>query len=101
MRTLHWVQLDKRRPALLLTRPEALRFLSKVTVAPITSTVRGIAIEVPVDREHGLQHPSVVNFDNVTTLPRELLGARIGMLRLDQEQDVLDALRAAYGIVLT
>ncbi len=52
-------------------------------------------------RELGLDHPSVVNFDNVATVPRELLGARIGMLRLDQEQDVLDALRAAYGIVLS
>lgn len=95
------MELDKRRPALLLTRPEAVCFPSKVTVAPITSTVRGLAIEVAVDREHGLNHPSVVNVDNVTTLPRERLGARIGMLRLDQEQDVLDALRAAYGIVLT
>ncbi len=95
------MELDKRRPALLLTRPEAVRFLSKVTVAPITSTVRGLAVEVAVDRKHGLNHPGVVNLDNVTTLPRERLGARIGMLRLDQERDVLDALRAAYGIVPT
>lgn len=99
MRPLHWVALDKNRPALLLTRPEALRFLNRVTVAPITSTVRGIAVEIPVGREHGLTHASVVNFDNITTVDRQRLGARIGLLGPEQETDVLDALRAAYGLL--
>ena len=37
---------DKKRPALVLTRNSALAYLSTVTVAPVTSTIRGVPSEV-------------------------------------------------------
>ena len=41
---------DKRRPVVVLTRESAIGYLSAVTVAPITSTIRGVPSEVPADR---------------------------------------------------
>lgn len=99
MRALHWVDLDRWRPALLHTRPEALAYLRQVTVAPVVSTVRGIGVEVPVGPEQGLDHDSVVNVDHVTTVDRRYLGQQIGVLTLAQEVDVLRALREAFGLL--
>ena len=39
---------DKRRPVLVLTRPEVIRLLDTVMVAPITSAIRGAPSEVIV-----------------------------------------------------
>jgi mRNA interferase MazF len=37
---------DKLRPVVVLTRESAITYLSAVTVAPITSTIRGVPSEV-------------------------------------------------------
>jgi mRNA interferase MazF len=99
MRPIHWVELDKSRPALVLTRPEVGRFLHRVTVAPVTSTVRGISVEVPVGPEHGLQHDSVINVDNITTVHRDRLGARIGFLADREDEAVLRAIQEAFALL--
>lgn len=54
MRPIHIAQLDKARPVLILTREVVRPHLTNVTVAPITTTVRGLATEVPVDAVNGL-----------------------------------------------
>ena len=59
MRSIATVQLDKRRPALILTGESELRLLTWVTIAPITSTIRGLSGEVRVGRRNGLDHDSV------------------------------------------
>ena len=69
---------DKRRPALLLTRDSSLGVLTSVTVAPITSSRRGLASELPLGPEHGLKHESAANFHNVMTLQRGDVGALVG-----------------------
>ena len=84
MRTIASVQLDKRRPALILTRPSKLHLLTWVTVAPITSTIRGITSEVPVGVRNGLDHDSVVGCDHITTVRRSALGETSGLLLDDQ-----------------
>ena len=61
---------DKQRPVLVLTRNSALEFLNRVTVAPITSTIRGSPTEVVLGVEDGMKHPSAVNLDHVITVPR-------------------------------
>jgi mRNA interferase MazF len=38
----------------VLTRDSALRYLSTVTVAPVTLTIRGVPPEVRLDEEGGL-----------------------------------------------
>lgn len=100
MRTIASVQLDERRPALILARESELTYLSCVTVAPITSTVRGIPSEVPVGVRNGLGHDSVVSCDNVTTVPREAVHSTIGYFFDDQEPDLLRAISDAFELVL-
>ncbi len=98
MRPIHVAQLDKARPVLVLTRELVRPHLSTVTVAPITTTIRGLSTEVHVDGANGLAGPSVVSCDNVTTVPASVLGTQIGVL-LDRQEDALsEAIRAAFDL---
>ncbi len=98
MRTIHIAHLDKARPVLVLTRELVRPHLSTVTVAPITTTIRGLATEVPVDAANGLAGPSVVSCDNINTIPASALGAQIGVLLDRQEPDLSDAIQAAFDL---
>ena len=98
MRTIALVELDKRRPALILTRQSALPFLSWVTIAPITSTIRGLTSEVSVGVRNGLDHDSVVSCDNVTTVRRDALGDTIGLFFDDQEPALARAVSDAFDL---
>ena len=98
MRPIHLARLDKTRPVLVLTRELVRPHLSRVTVAPITSTVRGLSTEVPVGPENGLDHPSVVSCDNVVTVPKTALGRQIGRLLPEQEVVLTAALHAAFDL---
>lgn len=60
MRPIHVAQLDKARLVLVLTRDLVRPHLTTVTVAPITTTIRGLSTEVKVDAANGLSAPSVV-----------------------------------------
>lgn len=69
----------KRRPVLVLTRPEVIGVRELVTVAEITRTVRGHAAEVPIPESvPGLADESVVNCDGLHTLRRSDLSDRAG-----------------------
>jgi mRNA interferase MazF len=98
MRPIHVAQLDKARPVLLLTREVVRPHLATVTVAPITTTIRGLSTEVAVDAANGLVAPSVVSCDNITTIPTSALGAQIGILLDPQETALADAVRAAFDL---
>jgi mRNA interferase MazF len=100
MRTIVSVQLDKRRPALILTRQSKLHLLTWVTVAPITSTIRGITSEVQVGRRNGLDHDSVVSCDNITTVRTSAVGDTIGLLFDDQEPALARAIKDAFELDL-
>jgi mRNA interferase MazF len=98
MRPIHLAQLDETRPVLVLTRELVRPHLSRVTVAPITSTIRGLSTEVSVGPDNGLDHPSVISCDNVVTMPRSALGRQIGRLRPEQEVALTAALHAAFDL---
>jgi mRNA interferase MazF len=98
MRPIHVAQLDKARPVLVLTRELVRPHLRTVTVAPITTTIRGLSTEVPVDVANGLSGPSVVSCDNVTTIPVEALRDQLGVLLDDQEPRLSAAIRAAFEL---
>jgi len=70
-----------------LTREVVRPHLSRVTVAPITSTIRGLSTEVPVGPANGLDHDSVVSCDNIVTVPVRALG-----------RQVTKAIRAAFDL---
>lgn len=100
MRVIASVQLDKRRPALILTRQSKLHLLSWVTVAPITSTVRGITSEVRVGQRNGLDHDSVVSCDNITTVRSDAVHDTIGMFFADQEPELARAISDAFELFI-
>jgi mRNA interferase MazF len=60
VRPIHLVRLDKTRPALILTREVVRPHLARVTVAPITSRIRGLTVELPVGPSNGFDHDSVL-----------------------------------------
>lgn len=98
MRPIHIAQLDKARPVLVLTRELVRPHLTTVTVAPITTTVRGLSTEVPVDAANGLAGRSAVSCDNITTIPVGSLQQQIGVLLDRQEQELSRAVQAAFDL---
>lgn len=73
--------------------------MSTVTVAPITSTVHGIATEVPVGLRNGLDSESAIKCDQIATIPIEQLHEQCGWLLDAQELELHDAVRAAFDLV--
>jgi mRNA interferase MazF len=98
MRPIHLAHLDKPRPVLVLTRPEVRPHLKRITVAPITSTVRGLASEVPVGPANGLDRASVISCDNIVTLPQEHIGRLLGHLLPEQEIVLFRAIADAFDL---
>jgi mRNA interferase MazF len=98
MRPIHVAHLDKSRPVLVLTRQTVRPHLRRVTVAPITTTVRGLSTEVPVGPVNGLDRDSVVNCDNIVTVPVDALGRQLGFLLADQEPALSEAIRTAFDL---
>jgi mRNA interferase MazF len=98
MRPIHIAHLDKARPVLILTRELVRPHLTTVTVAPISTTIRGLSTEVPLDGANGLAGPSVASCDNVTTIPADALGTQIGVLLDAQEPALGEAIRAALDL---
>jgi mRNA interferase MazF len=88
---------DKRRPVVILTRNSASGFLSALTVAPITTTMRGIPTEVFLGREDGLPMDCAVNLDNIQTVPKANLGSLIASLSSDRMTEVQQAISFALG----
>jgi mRNA interferase MazF len=85
---------DKRRPVLVVTRSEAIPILSRLVVAPVTRTVRGIPTEVALGAGEGLPVDCVASFDNMQPVNRRLLTERIGALPATRRGEVCAALGA-------
>lgn len=88
---------DKRRPVLVLSRDPMGQLLHSVICAPITSTIRGLATEVPLGRQAGLAHKSVANFDNTFLLSRRRLVRRLGKATQTVMDEACRALATAVG----
>ena len=84
---------DKRRPVLILTRPSAIAFLTTLTIAPITTTIRGIPTEVILTEADGLFATCAVNMDNLQTVPKAKFGGFITHLKTEH----MRAARKAIG----
>src|SRR5215472_14210033 len=87
---------DKQRPVVVLTRNGAVDYLSAVTVAPITSTVRGVPSEVLLTEKDGMKNPCAINLHNVVTVSKSHLGRRVAMLSAERLGEVC----AAWGFAL-
>ncbi len=81
----------------MLTRGSAIAYLSRVTVAPITSTIRGVPSEVPLGVEDGLRGPCAVNLHNLVTIDQKALGRCVARLSAPRLREVCVAIAFALG----
>jgi mRNA interferase MazF len=88
---------EGRRPALVLTRNEAIPVIRKLTVAYLTRTIREIPTEVRLGQADGLPVECVVNLDNIRQVPRVLLDEPIASLAGERMQEVCRAMAIANG----
>ena len=91
---------DKQRPVVVLTRESAIAYLSAVTVAPITSTIRGVPSEVRLTEADGMKGECAINLHNVVTVSKAHLGRRVAVLSPERLKEVCGALRFALGCSL-
>ena len=84
---------NKRRPVVVLTRDSAIGHLSTVTVAPITSAIRGVPSEVLLGEEDGMKAPCAVNLHNAITVSQKRLGTRVTQLGLRRMGEICAAVR--------
>jgi len=96
-----WAQLPLpvgRRPVVLLSRDEAYAVRNAITVAEVTSTIRGIPVEVELGPEEGLPKKCVVNLDTIVTIRKDLLIERIAILRDEKIEQINSAIKFALSI---
>ena len=88
----------KRRPVLVLTRPEVIDVRVLVTVAEVTTSIRGIAAEVGFDYlRAGLERPSVINCDGIHTITKASLTTYAGSVGEDTMEHICAAVGYALG----
>ena len=93
-----WAEVDEPRPVCLLSRREAYDVRALVIVAPVSTTIRGYAVELRVGKREGLARTSVINCDWLVTLPKARLARRLGTLSPEKLERLDEALRFALGL---
>ena len=97
VRLYHFGSPDKKRPVVVLTRDSAIGYLSSVTVAPVTSTIRDAPSAVILSEEDGMKAPCVVNLHNAITVPQQRLGKRVAHLSAGRMKEICAAVRFSLG----
>ena len=90
-------QPDKRRPVLLLTRPEVIEHLNEIIVVPATRTIRGISTEVVLTPEDGMPVVCALNFDHIALAQRSHFGPVLTILNEQRWPEIQTALLTACG----
>jgi mRNA interferase MazF len=96
-----WADLPRpagRRPVLLLSRDEAYAVRTQVTVAPITTRMRNIPVEVALGPAEGLPRLCVANLDTIVTIPKAALRDYLTVLSQARLTEVDEAIRFALGM---
>lgn len=88
---------DKERPVVVLTRASTLPHMARVTVAPITSAIRGVPSQVVLGAEDGMKQPCAVNLHNLATVEQKRLGRRVAHLGSQRMHEICAALAFAMG----
>ena len=101
IRLYQYAPPDKKRPVVVLTRDSAIAYLSTVTVAPITSTIRGVPSEVVLNEADGMKAPCAANLHNTITISQNRLGRRIAQLNSLRMGEICAALRFSLGCDLS
>lgn len=97
VRVYRFASPDKNRPVVVLTRDSAISYLSTVSVAPITTTIRGVPSEVALGEDDGMKAPCAVNLHNTITVSKDRLGKRVARLSGPRMDEICAALRFSLG----
>jgi mRNA interferase MazF len=89
---------NKKRPVVILTRDSILEYLSEVTVAPVTSTIRNIPSEVLLAERDGMYGECAINCDHLQTVSRSKMGALITTLSKEKLAAIGSAVRLALNL---
>lgn len=87
-------------PVVLLSWDTSEEFRDQITVAPVTSTIRGTDAEVRLSEADGLQHECVANLDAMATIPRGVLIERLCSLPGSRMREIEVAIHLALGLRL-
>jgi mRNA interferase MazF len=96
-----WAELPPpvgRRPVILLSRDAAYLVRTSVTVGTVTRIARNIPVEVPLGPEDGMPQPCVANLDDILTVPKTRLAARITTLTPEKMDAVARAVMFALDL---
>ena len=96
-----WAELPEpagRRPVVLLSRDEAYTVRELVTVAPVTTRVRDLPVEVSLGKPEGLARGCVANLDTITTIPKRCLVERVSLLSAAKLKELDSAIKFALGL---
>ena len=87
-------EMKKTRPCVVVSPDEMNNHMQVVIVAPITSVVRYIPTRVAISasKKNGLITDSYVVLDQIKTVDKSRLAARIGTLTQDEIQEVSNVL---------
>lgn len=88
---------DKKRPVVVLTRETAVSYLATITVAPITTAIRGVPSEVLLTEDDGMKTHCAINLHNLVTVSQNRLGKRVGQLGAPRMAEICAALRFSLG----
>src|SRR5947209_7165141 len=96
-----WVDFPpptRRRPAVLMSRAEAYRIRTAITVAPLTRTTRGIPVEVNLGPEDGIPRGSVANADSLATVSMTDVVGYISTLSRAKIEEIERAIKFALDL---
>lgn len=85
------------RPVLVLTRDPVAGRIGSVVVAALTRRHRGLVSELELSEADGVPTASVVNFDNIHTIPRDTFRRRVATLSPARMAEACRTLQAATG----
>ena len=97
IRLFRFPEPDKQRPVLVLNRDSIIDCLSRITIAPVTSTIRGVASEVVLGPDDGMKDACAVNLHNIVTVPKAGLGRLVVSLDARKMDQVCSAIAFALG----
>ena len=89
-----------RRMVVLLSWDAGTGIRDRVTVAPITTQIRGLDAEVSLDQNDGMARPCVANCDTLATVFYSTLEQRVTSLSDEKVRQLERAIHEALGIEL-
>jgi mRNA interferase MazF len=98
IRWFRFASPDKRRPVLVLGRPDVLPSLAQVPVIPLSTQARGLPWEVPLSTAEGLPSACVLKPEWTRIVDRGSLGPLLARLPEERWSEVRAALLDVLGL---